>query len=366
MAYKVKFVDVPKHYGGMRQEILDAIDDALSRGDVILREDVRRFESAIAKMVGTKFAVSLNSGFDALHHSVRASGIGPGDEVITVAHTFVATVAAIVHCGGTPVLVDVDKDFNMDMDQLEAAITERTRAVIPVHLNGRLCDMDRLMALAERYGFVVIEDAAQALGATFNNKMAGSFGLTGCFSLYPFKMLGAFGDGGIVTTNDADVAGTITWLRDHGQDRTTGEIRGYGFNTRLDNIQAAILNTKLAYFPGWIQRRREIASLYHQGLNEIPSVTVPHFDDSRFYDVYQNYVIRAAKRDSLAAHLEEKGVEALISWTKPLHHHESLNLGHFSLPETESLCKEVLSLPMHPDLDDGDIEYVVTTVREFY
>ena len=178
MAYKVPFVDVPAHYSGIREKILQAVDDTLSRGDVILRKDVREFESAIAAMVGTKYAVSVNSGFDALHHSVRAAKLGPGDEVITVAHTFVASVAAIVHCGATPILVDVGEDFNMDMDKLEEAITERTRGVMPVHLNGRLCDMERLMAMAEEHDLLVIEDAAQALGATFDNKMAGSFGLT--------------------------------------------------------------------------------------------------------------------------------------------------------------------------------------------
>lgn len=366
MAYKVPFVNVPAHYAKIREEVLAAIDGTLSRGDVILRGDVTQFESAIASLVGTKYAVGLNSGFDALHHSVRAAGLGPGDEVITVAHTFVATAAAIVHCGATPILVDVGDDFNMDMAALEQAITGRTRAVIPVHLNGRLCDMERLLAIADAHDLIIIEDAAQALGATFNGKAAGSFGLTGCFSLYPFKMLGTFGDGGIATTNDEDIAHTIRSLRDHGQDRSSGDIRFYGFNTRLDNIHAAILNVKLRYFAGWLDRRREIAETYRDGLSEIPYVQLPHFDDPRYHDVYQNYVIRAERRDSLAAHLREKSVEVLISWTKPMHHQKALNLSHFKLPETERLCDEVLSLPLHPDLSDEQIEYVVETVLEFY
>ncbi|MFH1560492.1 MAG: DegT/DnrJ/EryC1/StrS family aminotransferase [Chloroflexota bacterium] len=366
MAYKVPFVNVPAHYGSMREEVLKAVDDSLSRGDVIMRSDMHEFESAIASMVGTRYAVGVNSGFDALHHSVRAAELGPRDEVITVAHTFVATVAAIVHCGATPVLVDVGEDFNIVMDELEQAITERTRAVIPVHLNGRLCDMERLMAIARAHNLIVIEDAAQALGATFDGQMAGSFGLTGCFSLYPFKMLGAFGDGGIVTTNDADIADRITSLRDHGQDRNTGDIRFYGFNTRLDNLHAAILNVKLRYFPGWIQRRREIADAYWSGLSEVPFIKVPHFHDPRYYDVYQNYVIRAERRDALVEHLRNKDIEVLISWEKPMHHHQALGLGHFSLPETEKLCGEVLSLPMHPDLSDEQVEYVIEAVRSFY
>lgn len=366
MAYKVPFVDVPAHYGSLREEVLKAVDDSLSRGDVIMRSDMHEFESAIASMVGTKYAVGVNSGFDALHHSVRAAGLGPGDEVITVAHTFVATVAAIVHCGATPVLIDVGEDFNMVMDDLERAITKRTKAVIPVHLNGRMCDMERLMAIARAHNLIVIEDAAQALGATFNGQMAGSFGLTGCFSLYPFKMLGAFGDGGIVTTDDEDIAGRISSLRDHGQDRNTGDIRFYGFNTRLDNLQAAILNVKLKYFPGWIERRREIADAYWNGLSEVPFLRVPHFHDPRYHDVYQNYVVRAERRDELVAHLRGKDIEVLISWEKPMHHHQALHLTHFSLPKTEQLCNEVLSLPLHPDMSDVQVEYVIETVRSFY
>lgn len=350
----------------MREEVLKAVDDSLSRGDVIMRSDMLEFESAIASMVGTRYAVGVNSGFDALHHSVRAAGLGPGDEVITVAHTFVATVAAIVHCGATPVLVDVGQDFNIVMDELEEAITERIRAVIPVHLNGRLCDMERLMAIARAHNLIVIEDAAQALGATFDGQMAGSFGLTGCFSLYPFKMLGAFGDGGIVTTDDEDIAGRITSLRDHGQDRSTGDIRFYGFNTRLDNLQAAILNVKLKYFPGWLQRRQEIADAYWSGLSEVPFIKVPHFYDPRYHDVYLNYVIRAETRDDLAEHLRDKDIEVMISWPKPMHHHLALGLTHFSLPETEKLCGEVLSLPMHPDLSNEQVEYVIEAVRSFY
>lgn len=366
MAYKVPFVNVPAHYGAMRDEILATIDRSLSHGDVILRSDVSEFEKAIASMVGTKHAVGVNSGFDALHHSVRATGIGPGDEVITVAHTFVATVAAIVHCGATPVLVDVGKDFNMDIDKLEQAITKRTRAIIPVHLNGRLCDMERLMEIAKANNIIVIEDACQALSATYDGKMAGSFGATGCFSLYPFKMLGAFGDAGIVTTNDEDLAKRITGLRDHGQERDTGEIKFYGFNTRLDNIQAAILNVKLKYFPDWVERRQEIANIYWNGLSEIPFVDLPHFSDPRYRDAYMNYVIRAQKRDQLVDHLRNNGVEVLISWPKPMHHHKALGLNDFALPETERLCEEVISLPIHPDLSDEQVDYVVRVIRNFY
>jgi len=366
MEYKVRFVDMPKHYRILRDEILATIDAVLTRGDVILRDDLKVFEKNIAEFVGTEYAVGLNSGFDALHFSVRAAGIGPGDEVITVAHTFVATVAAVVHCGGTPILVDVGPDFNMDMENLEQAITPKTKAVIPVHLNGRLCDMGKLAAIAEKNNLLIIEDSAQALGANFNGKMAGSFGLAGCFSLYPFKMLGAFGDGGILTTNDPDIAKKVTWLRDHGQDRATGDIRCYGFNARLDNLHAAVLNVKMKHFPDWIKRRREIAEIYRNELELLPAVSLPHFGSDRYHDVYQNYVIRAQRRDELVDHLRANGIEVLISWPKPMHHHQALGLGQFSLPETEKICREVLSLPMNAEIENDEVRYVCESIRIFY
>lgn len=366
--YRVPFVDLREHYRRLENEILETTKSVLSRGDVILRDQLKRFERNFAALVGTKSAIGVNSGFDALHLSVRAAGIGPGDEVITVAHTFVATVAAIVHSGATPVLIDVGDDFNMDISKLEAAITPRTKAVVPVHLNGRLCRMDQLMAIALQHDLIVIEDAAQALGGTFDGKAAGSFGLAGGFSLYPFKMLGAFGDGGMVVTSDATVAAKIAWLRDHGQDRTTGDIRLYGFNCRLDNLQAAYLDMKLKHFPDWVRRRRDVAAAYRKGLSDLPQVELPHFpqDGHRFYDVYQNYVIRGERRDALAEHLEDSGVEVLVSWPKPMHHHEALGLKHFNLPETERICREVVSLPMNPEITDDQVAYVVDAVRKFY
>lgn len=366
--YRVPFVDLKEHYRRLEKEIIETTKTVLSRGDVILREQLKTFEKNFAVLVETGYAIGVNSGFDALHLAVRAAGIGPGDEVITVAHTFVATVAAIVHCGATPVLIDVGNDFNMDVSKLEAAITPRTRAVIPVHLNGRLCRMDQVITIARRHNLVVIEDAAQALGGKFDGKAAGSFGLAGCFSLYPFKMLGAFGDGGMVVTNDASLATKITWLRDHGQDRTTGDIRLYGFNCRLDNLQAAYLDMKLKYFPDWVRHRRDVASAYQKGLSDRPQIKLPHFpqDEHRFYDVYQNYVIRAELRDALIEHLTNSGVEVLVSWPKPMHHHAALGLKHFSLPETERICREVVSLPMNAEITDDQVAYVVDAVRKYY
>ncbi len=367
MKYRVPFVDYPTHYRRIRKEIDAAIKAVLNGGDFILRQQLRDFESHIADYVGVDYAVGVNSGTDALHLSLLAAGIGPGDEVITVAHTFVASVAVIKHCGATPILVDVGKDFNMDMEQVEPAITPKTKAIMPVHLNGRPCDMARLMTIARRYNLLIIEDAAQALGAAFEGKKAGSFGLAGCFSFYPAKILGGFGDGGIVVTNNQEVAKKVRLLRDHGQDRETGDILGYGFNSRLDNLQAAILDVKLKHLPDWIKRRRKLANLYERGLSGLSQVkTPPPPQEGRYFDVFTNYVIRAEKRDELVNYLRESGIEILISWPKSMHHHPALGLRHFSLPETEKISQEVLSLPLFPELGEDKVEFVIESIRNFY
>jgi dTDP-4-amino-4,6-dideoxygalactose transaminase len=367
MAYKVPFVNYPLHYHLMEAEINAALKEVFNGGDYIMRRQMRQFEEEIAAYVGTKYAIGLNSGTDALYFSVLGAGLGAGDEVITVAHTFVATVAAIVQCGATPVLVDVGKDYNMDVNKLEQAITPRTKAIIPVHLNGRLCDMTKLMDIAKKHKLIVIEDAAQALGATFGGQKGGSFGITGCFSFYPAKILGCFGDGGMLVTNDKAVADKSILLRDNGQVRSTGDILLYGYNSRLDNLQAAILSVKLKYLPGWIKRRRELAALYNTGLSPIEQVTPPPPHQSgEYFDVYTNYVIRARRRDELAAHLVKSGVEVLISWPKPMHHHKALGLEKYHLPETESISREVLSLPMYPELTEEQVEYATEAVKKFY
>jgi len=343
MNYKVPFVDYPTHYRRMESEIDAAIKKVLTGGDFILRQQLRDFESNVASFLGVDYAVGVNSGTDAMHLSLLAAGLGQGDEVITVAHTFVATVAVIVHCGATPILVDVDEDFNMDVEQLERAISPRTKAIIPVHLNGRLCNMEKLMAIARSHNLWVIEDAAQALGAEFDGQKAGSFGLTGCFSFYPAKILGGVGDGGMVTTNSEEIA------------------------ERLDNLQAAILDVKLKHLPDWIERRRELASLYEKGLSDLPQIkTPPPPRQGRYFDVFTNYVVRAEKRDKLASYLKECGIEVLISWPKPMHHHEALGLKHFHLPVTEQLSIEVLSLPLNTEISNEQAEFVIESIRNFY
>ncbi|MFC2059686.1 DegT/DnrJ/EryC1/StrS family aminotransferase [Chloroflexota bacterium] len=365
--YKAPFVNYPEHYSRIWDEVTGVIKDVLSHGDLIMRKQLTQFEENAASFVGVKYAVGLNSGTDALYLSLHAAGIGPGDEVITVAHTFVATVSVIVHLGAMPVLVDVGEDYNMDVDSVEGAITSRTKAIIPVHLNGRLCDMEKLMAIAKRYDLIVIEDAAQALGASFDGQKAGAIGLTGCFSFYPAKILGCAGDGGLLVTDSQELAEKVYLLRDHGLERATGEILHYGFNSRLDNLQAAILDVKLKHLPDWLERRRELAGLYQDGLSVLPQIkTPPPPQNGRYYDVYTNYVVRAQKRDELATYLGQCGVEVLISWAKPMHHHQGLGLGHYHLPETERISKEVISLPLYPELDNEQVEFVIESIRTFY
>ena len=367
MAYKVPFVKPREAYQKYGKELDAAFRDCLSNGDLVARRQLSEFEQHYAEFCGTKYCVGLNSGYHALALSLLAAGVGPGHEVITVAHTFVATVSAIVHCGATPVLVDVTADFNMDMNAVEKAITPRTKAILPVHLNGRICDMARLGEIAEKHRLLVIEDAAQAIGATYGGKKAGSFGIAGCFSFYPFKMLGAYGDGGAVTTNDPNIARTVTLLRFNGEDRQTGEYHHHGYTALLDNVQAALLDVKLRYLPEWIEHRRMLAFRYRKGLDGVGDLRLPHFEEAdRFRDVFQNYVIRSERRDALRAWLRENGVETLVSWPKPMWKHLALRLGEHTMPETEAICREVISLPMSAETTEDEVDVTVEIVRRFF
>jgi dTDP-4-amino-4,6-dideoxygalactose transaminase len=366
MSYKVPFVDPRTHYQNLKTEIDEAIGSCLRKGDLIYRQQLRDFEANFAAFVGVKYAVGLNSGYHALQFSLQAAEVGPGDEVITVAHTFVATVSAIVNVGATPVLVDVAEDHNMDPDAFEAAITSRTKAVIPVSLNGRVCKMDRIMNIANRHGVAVVEDSAQAIGAEYKGQKAGSFGLTGCFSFYPFKLLGGFGDGGAITTNDPEVARMAGRLRYNGEDRETGEYHYHGQTALLDNVQAAVLDVKLRYLPDWIAHRRNIARLYSDALKGIDGLTLPHYDGPDHFDAFQNYVIRTPYRDKLRQHLKKDGIETLVSWPKPMWEHRALNLGNPHLPETEAICREVLSLPMSAETTPEHVDATVESICGFF
>ncbi len=367
MAYRVPFVDARTHYKNMKQEVDAVIISCLERGELVLRQELKDFEAHLAQFVGTKYAVGLNSGYHALEFSLRGIGVGPGDEVITVAHTFLASISAIVNVGAKPVLIDVREDFNMDPDLIEPAITRRTKAIMPVHLNGRVCEMGRIMEIAEKHGLAVVEDACQALGATSDGKGAGSFGSGGSFSFYPFKALGCFGDGGALTTNDENVAHVATLLRYNGENRETREFNCHGYTALLDNVQAAVLDIKLqGHFRNWIEHRRNTASLFKQGLEGVGDLRLPHFCEEKNFDTFQNYVIRTQDRDALRQHLTDNGVETLVSWPHPIWHFKKLELGDWDLPETVRICNEVISLPMSAETTTEHVDITIQVIREYF
>ncbi len=362
----IKFVEPAKVYSMLKDELDAAYFEVMSRGDLIDRGQLKSFEKNLAAFVGAKYAVGLNSGYDALHMSLRAVGIGPGDEVIVPAHTFVATCSAVVNAGAAPVLVDVGVDFNIDTEKIEEAITPKTRGIIPVHLSGYMADMVRVAEIAKAYNLVVVEDACQSLGSSMLGKKAGAWGLTGCWSFYPFKILGGYGDGGAITTDDPDIALFATRMRYNGEDRETGEYHGHGFTCLLDNIQAAFLDIKLRHLPQWIVRRKEIAERYRSSLSDIPDLMLPHYKDPRRDHVYQNYTVRSGRGNEFSDYLKSCGIEVLTQFRKPYYKHEALGLKDKGFPETEALSREVCSLPMNIEIEDWQIDYVIDCVRKFY
>ncbi len=351
-----------------RQEILRAMTDVMDRGAFILQRDLREFESQLAAFINVRHAVGVANGTDGLIIALRAAGIRPGDEVILPSHTYVASAASVHFVGATPVLVDCGPDHLIDPAAVEAAITSKTTAIMPVQLNGRTCDMGALERIADRHGLVIVEDAAQGLGSKYRGRSAGTFGAAAEFSFYPAKVLGCFGDGGAVTTNDADVAGRVRLLRDHGRD-DHGEVVTWGLNSRLDNLQAAVLLVKLEQFPREIERRREIARRYRAGLQELDDLVLPPGpdDDPDHFDVYQNYEVESGRRDALREHLKRDGVGTIIQWAgKAVHQFAGLKLPKFDLPATERLFQRCFMLPMNTSLANDEIDHICASVRRFY
>jgi len=341
--------------------------DVLRRGAFIQQQDLADFEAHLAAYLGVRHAIGVGNATDGLHMAFRAAGIGPGDEVIFPSHTMVASAASAVFCGATVVPVDCGADHLIAPEAVEAAITPRTRAILPVHLNGRTCAMAPILALAERHGLVVIEDAAQALGSKYRGRFAGTFGLAAAFSFYPAKILGCLGDGGAVVTNDDAVARKIRLLRDHGRNEQ-GEVECWGFNSRLDNLQAAVLDFQFRDYNAVIARRRALAQRYDERLRDLPELRLPPAPDSDpdHFDVFQNYEIEAERRDELREYLKRHGVDTLIQWGgKAVHQFKGLGL-RANLPATEALFRRCLMLPMNLTLSDEDVEYVCACIRAFY
>jgi len=310
----------------------------------------------------------MANGTDTLFLALKAAGIGPGDEVILASHTYIATAAAVHFAGGTPILVDCGPDHMICPDAVSAAVTLRTKAIMPTQLNGRTCDMDRLQAIATKHGLVIIEDAAQALGSKFKGKCAGTFGFAGSISLYPAKLLGCFGDGGLLFTNDDKTCAILKQLRDHGRD-DNGIVVRWGMNSRLDNLQAAVLLTKLKIYPQELTRRRELARLYRDGLKDLEDMTLPPGPDNDpdHFDIYQNYEVESGCREALREHLTQNGVRTIIQWAgTPVHQFKDLGLATYQLPATERLFKRCFLLPMNTSLTDLEVNYICEVIRKFY
>jgi dTDP-4-amino-4,6-dideoxygalactose transaminase len=363
----VPFLNLKIQYKQIEHEVLPMITEAMTSGAFIGGEQVSRFETEFAEFCNSSYCVGVNSGTDALRFALMTMGVGRGDEVITVPNTFIATTEAISQVGAKPVFVDIYPDTcNMDVSKIEEKINENTKAIIPVHLYGQPADMDPILKIAQKNDIMVIEDACQAHGAKYKNRNAGSMGAVGCFSFYPGKNLGAFGEGGAIVTQDEAVARNIRMIRDHGQQKKYfHDLEGY--NGRLDAIQAGVLRIKLRRLGDWNRARRENAAYYNQLLSEIPSVTLP-IEAEFANSVYHLYVILVDDRDGLQKFLDSKGIATGLHYPLPLHlqkAYEHLGYRKGAFPVTEHIADRLLSLPMFPELTREQIEYVVRSVKEY-
>jgi dTDP-4-amino-4,6-dideoxygalactose transaminase len=350
-------------YLAYKQEIDDAVRRVLESGWYILGNEVRAFEEEFAAYLGVSHSVGVGSGTEALHLALVACGIGHGDEVVTVSHTAVATVAAIELAGAKPVFVDIDTvTYAMDPDLLEKGITSKTKAVIPVHLYGHPAPMENILAIARDYGLCVIEDCAQAHGATYRGKRVGSFGDMACFSFYPTKNLGALGDGGAVVTSDPELAEKARLLREYGwAERYVSHIPGW--NTRLDEIQAAILRVKLKHLDSYNSNRIRLAKLYSEGLFET-DIVLPTVQKGAVH-VYHLHVIRVKERDFLQTYLRSKDIGVMVHYPVPVHLQPAYEKIAVSLPNSEKAAREVLSLPMYPELTESQVQFVIDSIKEY-
>ncbi|HSO08337.1 MAG TPA: DegT/DnrJ/EryC1/StrS family aminotransferase [Pelomicrobium sp.] len=358
----IPMVDLKAEYRLFKAEIDAAVHGVLDSAHFILGPNVKALEQEVAQFIGVKHAVAVASGTDALHLALRAAGVTCGDEVVTTPFTFIATAEAVSYIGARPVFVDVEtQSFNLDVARVEAAITARTKAVIPVHLYGQAADMQPLKALCERRGLKLIEDCAQSFGADDRGIMTGAIGDLGCFSFYPSKNLGAYGDGGLVTTNDDELAATVRVLRDHGS-RVRYHHSMIGYNSRLDELQAAILRVKLARIGDLNARRRQAAARYTERFTDSP--VRPPLESGRGVHVYHQYTILSARRDAIQKALADAGIASAIYYPIPLHRQDvyaPLYPG-VSLPVAEALAQQVLSLPMHPYLSPDQADRVADAV----
>jgi dTDP-4-amino-4,6-dideoxygalactose transaminase len=363
----IPLVDLKAGYQPLKAEILKAVEGVLEGMNLHIGPNVRTLESEFAAYCGSKYAVGVGSGTDAILIALKAAGIKAGDEIITTPHTFFATVEAIVLAGAVPVFADIDLEtFDIDPGQAEKKITKRTKAFLPVHMYGQAADMKPLLALAEKHGLKVIEDACQAHGAEYGGKLCGSFGTAGCFSFYYTKNLGAYGEGGIISTDDQALAESAGKYRNHGH-KSKYEHEMIAYNSRLDEVQAAILRIRLKRLDEYNAARRNIAAKYKALLTDTPLI-LPKEAEGRKH-VYHLYVVRSKERDALQQYLADAGVGTGIHYKKPVHLQEACAAFGYregDFPVTERICNEILSLPIYPELKDEQIQYIATKVKEFY
>jgi dTDP-4-amino-4,6-dideoxygalactose transaminase len=368
----IPFFNYPALFHQRKDEYLSLVQDVLSRGAYIMQKDLIDFEKDLAKYLGVNHAIGVADGTMALLTSLMASGIGRGDEVIVPSHTFIASAAAIHHTGAKPILAECQADHLINPNSIVKLITSKTKAIMPVQLNGRTANMDAISKIATEYNLIIIEDSCQALGSKYKNKFAGTFGLTGTFSFFPAKTLGCFGDGGAVVTNNDEVANKIRMIRDHGRDPIDGKVKIFGFNSRLDNLQAAVLGLKLKYYDEEIDRRRQIAMIYHTHLNHIDQILLPPAPDSdiNHFDVFQNYEIEAQSRDDLREFLSQAGIGTILQWGGfMIHQYRELDLNsdlNSDLSHTEEVSKKFMLLPLHSMLSNEDVVYICEKINEFY
>jgi dTDP-4-amino-4,6-dideoxygalactose transaminase len=367
MPNNIPFVDLKKQYAPLKEEILEGISRVLHGMYLFLGENVQAFEKEYAAFCKAKHGVGVSDGTNALHLILRAMEIGAGDEVITVSNTFIATAEAIILAGAQPIFIEIDPStYLMDLNEVEAKITSRTRAILPVHLYGQMADMPGLRKIADKHGLKIIEDACQAHGAKYDGQMPGTLGDAAAYSFYFSKNLGAYGEAGFITTNNDELAHRLRMLRDHGSERKYYHDL-IGMNARLDEIQAVVLRAKLKHLEDWLEARRQHALMYNQLLEGTP-VTTP-FESPNARHVYHLYVIRAPERDALQAYLKENGIFTGIHYPVPIHMQRAvsfLGLQEGDFPKTELAVQEILSLPMFAELADEDIVRIVNTIKNFY
>lgn len=362
----VPFLDLKTQYAAIKDEIAQAINTVLDSGQYILGPENAAFEEEFAKAHNAKYCLTVNNGTSAIHLALWALGIGNGDEVLVPVNTFIATAEAVLLAGATPVFVDNDAFFNMDADQLAGAMTEKTKAILPVHLYGQPAQMDRIASFAKEFNLMVVEDAAQAHLAKYQGRSIGSWGAATCFSFYPGKNLGAYGEGGAIITNDESVAYRAKLIRDHGSETKYEHVIA-GHNYRLEAMQSAILRVKLRHLPAWTEQRRAIARQYSEAFASIPQLSAPKVREGA-EPVWHLYVIETENREALKDHLTAKGIGTGLHYPNPLHRQKALAeyVTNHTYPNAEASARKLLSLPMYPEMTTSQTESVITSVREFF